>query len=596
MQTRIDKYLENLNRIVALDDRTDYKNLSIDELLEVLYQNALLKNQLANENNQIIREAIMPLEVKDDLTEKERKIIEEFIYMLQTGYESKDNGMLFRLYQILLRDALSKNELNQIIKCLYYCSFYDFQIQSMHPRRYRSTTFFSVEKYKDSYDSLSLEGKSFFLRCYGNQTLMDDYSLPKFKVILDFVKMKKETEPNESIPYDAYIVSIEKNICNGLEIIRSYVDQGIEVPKELKEGIYEVATHLYENLDSIAKTSLPIRQVYLYSYYAACFHNDKITIDEFLQKLDELTQVEQTYTLSEKSTCIIKMNSVYILYYMKYKEKDESKLKKELKDRMDMILTFIKTIKASEYTRNMNSDLISFIQIASKFYPYEELEPLLIQATAKRHTPTAIHSQSVAELCRIVLEYMLDTKPEFFLGILDGYNLSDILIHREDLMKLIYRMGMVHDIGKYYCIPYISINYRRLEDAEFEAIKFHPVLGFDMLNGNFPKAICDAVLYHHLWHDNTKGYPTDYQHTNNLPLIDILSACDTIDAAVDFLGRSYVMSKTLSELLVEFNSYKGTRYSKEIVEALNSEVLSSKIESFLKNRRKQIVYQAFILE
>lgn len=117
MQTRIDKYLENLNRIVALDDRTDYKNLSIDELLEVLYQNALLKNQLANENNQIIREAIMPLEVKDNLTEKERKIIEEFIYMLQTGYESKDNGMLFRLYQILLRDALSKNELNQIIKC-----------------------------------------------------------------------------------------------------------------------------------------------------------------------------------------------------------------------------------------------------------------------------------------------------------------------------------------------------------------------------------------------------------------------------------------------------------------------------------------------
>ncbi|MDE5714803.1 MAG: HD domain-containing protein [Anaeroplasmataceae bacterium] len=596
MQTRIDKYLENLNKIVALDDQTDYKNLSIDDLLEVLYQNAVLKNKLANENNQLIQEVIKPLELKKELLKEEREKIEEFILILQTGYESKDNGMLFRLYQILLHDALSKNNLNQIIKCLYYCSYYDFLIQSMHPRKYRTSSFNLIEKYKDSYDLLSVEGKSYFLRCYGNQTLMEDYSLTKFKEILDFIKLKKETEPNEKIPYDAYIVATEKNICNGLEIIRSYTDQGIEVPTELKEGIYEVASHLYKNLDSIAKTSLPIRQVYLYSYYAACFHNNKITVDDFLDKLDSLTKIDESYSLAEKSTCIIKMNSVYILYYMKYKVKDKSTLKKDLKDRIEMILSFVKTIKASEYTRNMNSDLISFIQIASKFYPYEDLEPLLIQATAKRHTPTAIHSQSVAELCRIVLEYMLDTNPEFFLGILDNYSLSEILLHREDLMKLIYRMGMIHDIGKYYCIPYISINYRKLEDAEFEAIKFHPILGYDMLNGNFPDALCDAVLYHHVWHDNTKGYPLDYKHTNNLPLIDILSACDTIDAAVDFLGRSYVMSKTFSQLLVEFNEFKGTRYSKEIVEALNSEVLRAKIESYLKNRRKQIVYQAFILE
>lgn len=96
-----------------------------------------------------------------------------------------------------------------------------------------------------------------------------------------------------------------------------------------------------------------------------------------------------------------------------------------------------------------------------------------------------------------------------------------------------------------------------------------------------------------MWHNNKGGYPTDLKHTNNLPLIDILSMSDTIDAAIDFLGRSYVSTKTLADLRREFSSMKGTRYSKEAVELLDDPQIFEEVIYFLKNTRQDISYKAY---
>ncbi len=84
--------------------------------------------------------------------------------------------------------------------------------------------------------------------------------------------------------------------------------------------------------------------------------------------------------------------------------------------------------------------------------------------------------------------------------------------------------------------------------------------------------------------------------TINQPLIDILSIADSIDAAVDFLGRSYAKRKTLRDLVDEFQNFKDTRYSKDVIELFDNPILFNRIETFLNEGRHEIGYKAFCKE
>ena len=288
--------------------------------------------------------------------------------------------------------------------------------------------------------------------------------------------------------------------------------------------------------------------------------------------------------------------NAYWIYYLRYKYNSPEEIKKEIDSTVHEILNFIRTIKPSDYTRSMNSNMLSFLQTISTYYPYDFLEDLFIKTTTKRHTPTLIHTLSVAEISKILTESMLAKKPEFFLGILEHYSLEDIQIHKQEIIDLSYKMGIMHDIGKYYCIPVITINYRKLEEAEFQTIKQHPFCGYRLAKNSVPDPICDAMLYHHLWHNQKGGYPMNNAPTINQPLIDILSIADSIDAAVDFLGRSYAKRKTLRDLVDEFQNFKDTRYSKDVIELFDNPILFNRIETFLNEGRHEIGYKAFCKE
>lgn len=592
MIDQIKKYLKNIKKVISLDNLNEVRHCEKEKLFSILLKNAEMKHSLAEENNQVIKDVLVPLEQKKNLSIEERTNIEFFIEHLQEGFESKDNGMLYRLYHLLLEDALLGNDFNRIVYCIYYNAYYEYILQSTYPREKRTNFFETILQYKEHYNELNVEGKKFFLRCYGNQMLTKEYSYSTFKKIVDFIIDKKKNDPNPEIPYDAYLLATYKNICNGIETIRNNDTLGIKTPDEVLDGIYEAACHIQEDMKNVENTSLPIQQIYAYVYHAIKFHKGMITIDEFLNELDKLTVVKKNYTIQQKSACIIKMNS-YILFYLKYKEKDKDMLKEKIMNRISEVLQFVKTIKPSDYTRNMNADLISFIKMTVSYYSYDELENLFLIATSKRHIPTMIHSQSVAELSKILTKEMLDKNPEFFVGIADNYSLSYIQSHKEEIIDLSYHMGLMHDIGKYYCIPFISINYRKLEDAEFETVKNHPYFGYTLARKAIPAPIRDGILYHHLWHNGQGGYPKGYDHTQNLPLVDILSVCDSIDAAVDFLGRNYTHSKTIEDLVEEFQQCKGTRYAKEVVELFDNPNIVLEVKKFLDEERPNIVYQAF---
>ena len=102
---------------------------------------------------------------------------------------------------------------------------------------------------------------------------------------------------------------------------------------------------------------------------------------------------------------------------------------------------------------------------------------------------------------------------------------------------------------------------RQLTQREKNGILSHPCEGAKFVE-EIPalRKYRDAVLGHHKSWDGKIGYPADFDNTrsNVRFLIEILHISDCLDAATDFLGRSYKNAKKLEQVAEEFSWGKGS--------------------------------------
>ncbi|MBQ8170809.1 MAG: HD-GYP domain-containing protein [Oscillospiraceae bacterium] len=93
--------------------------------------------------------------------------------------------------------------------------------------------------------------------------------------------------------------------------------------------------------------------------------------------------------------------------------------------------------------------------------------------------------------------------------------------------------ALLHDIGKSSIDHDIIIKPSKLTDEEFNEIKRHPFIGYNILknsaDGDFSGNILSGVLFHHEKYDGS-GYPTGITG-KDIPLIArIIAVCDVFDA------------------------------------------------------------------
>jgi HD-GYP domain-containing protein (c-di-GMP phosphodiesterase class II) len=125
--------------------------------------------------------------------------------------------------------------------------------------------------------------------------------------------------------------------------------------------------------------------------------------------------------------------------------------------------------------------------------------------------------------------------------------------------------GLLHDVGKIGIPEEILCKPGRLTPEEFEVIKQHPRMGYEILQ---PIAslgtVLDGVLYHHEYPDGT-GYPTGLAG-DQIPLVArIIHVVDTFDALTS--TRSYRQAFTVEKAFEIIRSEKGTRIDGEVAEA-----------------------------
>lgn len=168
----------------------------------------------------------------------------------------------------------------------------------------------------------------------------------------------------------------------------------------------------------------------------------------------------------------------------------------------------------------------------------------LATAIEKRDPYTAGHQRRVAELAREIAKEM---------------KLPD------DTVQCIYLASLLHDIGKISVPSEILSKPSRLNNPEYELIKFHPTVGYEILKDiDFPWPIAEAVLYHHERLDGS-GYPNGLKN-GEIPIeARVIAVADVVEAISSH--RPYRPALGMEKALKEIEKNKGRLYDPEVVDA-----------------------------
>lgn len=213
----------------------------------------------------------------------------------------------------------------------------------------------------------------------------------------------------------------------------------------------------------------------------------------------------------EKAECVVKMEV----------------FQKELKSKVDE-----QTVELREQQRKLNE-------------AYWQTVTALSEAVDAKDRYTSGHSKRVAEYSRVIAKRM-------------GKSVAE--------QEMIYRAGLLHDVGKIR-IPVDIINKPgKLTDEEFDLIKIHPVTGYHILkdiSDHVDMAI--AAKYHHERYDG-KGYPNGLLGENIPEMARILAVADSYDAMTS--NRSYRKGLSQDVVRSEIEKGKGTQFDSDIADIM----------------------------
>jgi len=141
---------------------------------------------------------------------------------------------------------------------------------------------------------------------------------------------------------------------------------------------------------------------------------------------------------------------------------------------------------------------------------------------------------------------------------------SHLGMEREGLRRLAFA-GLYHDVGKFR-IPLEILNKPgRLSEREFEVMKHHSLIGFDMLKNQpgLTEDVLLGVLHHHERYDG-KGYPKQLKADEKDPFSRILTIVDIFDALTS--DRAYKKAYTPHESLKAMFAWRNESFHPGLLE------------------------------
>jgi len=199
--------------------------------------------------------------------------------------------------------------------------------------------------------------------------------------------------------------------------------------------------------------------------------------------------------------------------------------------------------------RNLKKALLERIKM------YEEGIYGLVDLVEKRDTYTAGHSKRVAKYSVMIAKEM-------------GYD--------DDTLKLLYRAGMLHDVGKIATPDSVLLKPGKLNKVEFELIQQHVIAGYEFLKSiDMYKDIAEIMRYHHEKYDGT-GYVEGLKGDEIPMLSAIQTVADSFDAMTT--NRIYKGRKDVATALKEIKELAGKQFHPKVAQVAQKALKDVKVE------------------
>ncbi|RKQ61752.1 diguanylate cyclase (GGDEF)-like protein [Thermovibrio guaymasensis] len=226
-----------------------------------------------------------------------------------------------------------------------------------------------------------------------------------------------------------------------------------------------------------------------------------------------------------------------VLGYVIFFRRTDKKLTEENKN---LIKNITKSIAISVQIKNLIENLQKQLKREKEFL--DKVIKSLIRGIEIRDSYTRGHSERVAFFSKRIAQEM---------GL------------PEDEVNKIYIAALLHDIGKIGIPDSILLKPGKLTDREYEIIKLHPILSYELLkNLDFLKDALDGIKYHHERWDGS-GYPEGLKG-EEIPLpARIIAVADSYDAMTS--KRIYREALDRKKAINEIRELSGKSYDPEVV-------------------------------
>lgn len=323
-------------------------------------------------------------------------------------------------------------------------------------------------------------------------------------------------------------VEDEDELRDSLSIYLNKLFENVVVAKDGQEALEVYKTAHFDivvtdiqmpNMDGMEmskeiKEINPNQEIIITSAYsdASYFLNSiKIGINGYIIKPIDYAQMNQEIYKASVRVMQVKENINYKLH-----------LEEMVQQRTEKIITM-----EAEKIKNFESTILSFVEMIED-----------------RDTYTGGHSQRVAEYSRLIAE--------------------DMGLSEEDC-ELLYKAGIIHDIGKVATPDTILLKPGKLNDLEYKLIKEHVSVGYRLLS-KIPmyKRHAEIIISHHERYDG-HGYPSGLKG-DEIPLLShILLLADSFDAMTT--NRIYKGRKNIEYAISELQELSGKQFHPEVVKS-----------------------------
>ena len=245
---------------------------------------------------------------------------------------------------------------------------------------------------------------------------------------------------------------------------------------------------------------------------------------DFIIKPIDLTLLEHAIQKSLERARLLRENARYRLFLEEEVRKRTEELDRELQTRIAAQNALRESLDVIEGA--MKSFILAMTRIVETRDPY-----------------TAGHQQRVSQMACTIAEEM------------------GMAAEQVDTIRW---ASLIHDIGK-ISVPAELLNKPgRLSEIEFNIIKTHPVIGYNILSPiEFPWPLAETVFQHHEKMDGS-GYPRGLLGNEIMPEARIIRLADVVEAMS--AHRPYRPRLSTDQIILDLQQERGTSFETQVVD------------------------------